>query len=334
MTTARPRASRAPLRSRWRRMTIVIEQQGVGAQALADGLDRDHVLGRDVAEVHVRPEVLDEPDLLGLARRLEDDAAGVDLHLDLVDESRLDLARRVVDADGARLAPLDDHLPRTGPQLALDLIDPPAGRDDLGTILAADLGEHREVLRHALDVAELLGEGDLDGAVRDLDELEAVIGEEGDVLLQLLAVDGELEEAAAAADIDAVAAERLQLGLEVLHHHRGGPAELDDVDVAFPDLEHPLGLGDREPLVDHLREAGLAGLVRASRVAEELRALRAGDDSRLRCHGRPSSTPRAMQASSDAAHTPPCQRNSLYAPGRATRSGGAGPPRKRRPRAR
>src|SRR5262249_31988462 len=173
MTTATPRAARAPLRSRWRRMSIVIEQQGVGAQPLTDGLDGDHVLGRDVAEVHVRPEVLDEPDLLGFARRLEDDAAGVDLHLDLVDEARLDLPRRVVDADGAGLAPLDDHLPRSGPELALDLIDPPPRRDHVGAILAPHLGAHRELLRHAIDVAELLGEGDLDGAVGDLDELEA-----------------------------------------------------------------------------------------------------------------------------------------------------------------
>src|SRR5262245_6776417 len=146
MTTASPRASRAPLSSRWRRMTIVIEEQGVGAQALADRLDRDHVLGWNVAQVHVRAEVLDHPDLLRLARRLEDDAAGIDLHLDLVDQPCLDLARRVVDADGARLASLDDHLPRTRGELTLDLIDPAARRHDVGTVLATDFGEDGEVL--------------------------------------------------------------------------------------------------------------------------------------------------------------------------------------------
>src|SRR5262249_37369450 len=259
MTTASPRASRAPLSSRWRRMTIVIEEQGVGAQALADGLDRDDVLGLDVAEVHVRAELLDEPDLLWLARRLEDDPAGVDLHLDLVDQPCLDLAGRVVDADGARLASLDDHLPRARGELALDLIDPATRRHDLGAVLAADLGEDGEVLRHALDVAQLLRERDLDGPIRDLDELETVVGQERDVLLQLLAVDGELEEASTTAHVDAVTAERLQLRLEVLHHDRRGPAELDDVDVAFGHLEHPFRLGDRQALVEDLGETGLAG---------------------------------------------------------------------------
>src|SRR5262249_57148367 len=167
MTAGRAGASRAPLSSRWRRMTIVIEEQGVGAQALADGLDRDDLLGWDVTQVHVRAEMLDEPDLLWLARRLEDDAAGVDLHLDLVDQACFDLARRVVDADGSRLPSLRDHLPPALRELAPDLIDPTTRRHALSAILAADLGEDREVLRHALDVAQLLRERDLDGPIRD-----------------------------------------------------------------------------------------------------------------------------------------------------------------------
>src|SRR5262249_2957144 len=151
------------------------------------------------------------------------------------------------------------------------------------------------------DVAQLLRERDLDGPIGDLDELETVAGQERDVLLQLLAVDGELEEAPATAHVDAVTAEHLQLRLEVLHHDRRGPAELDDVDVAFGHLEHPFRLGDRQALVEDLSETGLARFLGATRVAEDLRALSAGDDSRLRGHGRPSSTPRAMRASSDAA---------------------------------
>src|SRR5262245_63542867 len=76
MTTASPRASRAPLSSRRRCTAIMVQQQGVRAQPLTDGLERDDVLGRHVAHVHVGSEVLDEPHLLGLARRLEDDPAG------------------------------------------------------------------------------------------------------------------------------------------------------------------------------------------------------------------------------------------------------------------
>src|SRR5215216_7737084 len=46
--------------------------QRVAAQPEAERLERDHLVGRDVAEVHVWPEVLDEPRLAGLRRRLED----------------------------------------------------------------------------------------------------------------------------------------------------------------------------------------------------------------------------------------------------------------------
>src|SRR4030095_350347 len=96
MTTASPRAARAPLSRRGRWTAGTGEQQGVGAQPLADGLERDDVRGRDVAHVHVGAEVLDEPHLLWLARRLENDASRDDAHLDLGAHPRLDLARRVV----------------------------------------------------------------------------------------------------------------------------------------------------------------------------------------------------------------------------------------------
>ena len=46
-------------------------QQRVAAHADAQGLDRDDFFGRDVAEVHVGAELLDEPGLLLLDRRLE-----------------------------------------------------------------------------------------------------------------------------------------------------------------------------------------------------------------------------------------------------------------------
>src|SRR5438876_8564725 len=46
--------------------------QRVAAQAEAQGLERDDLLGRDVAEVDARPEVVHEPGLRALLRRLED----------------------------------------------------------------------------------------------------------------------------------------------------------------------------------------------------------------------------------------------------------------------
>ena len=47
-------------------------QQRVAAHTDAQRLDRDHFVRRDVAEVHVGAELLDEPGLLLLDRRLEE----------------------------------------------------------------------------------------------------------------------------------------------------------------------------------------------------------------------------------------------------------------------
>src|SRR6266516_7118749 len=61
--------------------------QRVAAQAETERLERDDLVGRDVAEVHVRPELLDEPGLRALGRRLEDELARLDLVDDLVDQA-------------------------------------------------------------------------------------------------------------------------------------------------------------------------------------------------------------------------------------------------------
>src|SRR5579859_3022584 len=61
--------------------------QCVAAQAEAERLERDHLVGRDVPEVDVRAEVLDEPRLRALRRRLEDEVGDRDLVRDLVDEA-------------------------------------------------------------------------------------------------------------------------------------------------------------------------------------------------------------------------------------------------------
>ena len=131
--------------------------EGVGTQPLADRLDRDDVARRDVAEVHVRTEVLHQPHLLVLLRRLEHHAAGIDLGLDLLDQARFHLAGALVDADGAGFAAFADHLPRARAELFLDVLHPARRRDDARAVLAADLREDREMPREPLDVLELLG---------------------------------------------------------------------------------------------------------------------------------------------------------------------------------
>src|ERR1700748_3378112 len=72
--------------------------QRVAPQAETKRLERDHLVGRDVAEGELGPEVLDEPRLARLRRRLPDEVVEVDLVHDLVDEPRAHLARRAEDA--------------------------------------------------------------------------------------------------------------------------------------------------------------------------------------------------------------------------------------------
>src|SRR5215831_5975383 len=88
--------------------------QRVAAQAEAQRLERDHLVGRDVAEVDGRPKLLDEPRLRRLRRRLEQKVVGRDLVDDLVDEPRAHLAGRPIDAGRPALAALGDHLPGSG----------------------------------------------------------------------------------------------------------------------------------------------------------------------------------------------------------------------------
>src|SRR5688572_25647216 len=96
----------------------------VAAQAQSERLERDHFLGRDVAQVHVRPELLHEPGLVRLRRRLEDEVFDCDVVDDLVDQTGAHLTRRAIDAGRPTLAPLGDHLPRAGLELFLDPLHP------------------------------------------------------------------------------------------------------------------------------------------------------------------------------------------------------------------
>src|SRR5213596_3331099 len=113
--------------------------QRVAAQPETQRLERDHLVGRDVAEVDVRAEMLDEPGLALLRRRLPDqrlEGYGV---LDLVDEADAKLAARPVDAGGAAFAALGDHAPRARVELLLHPLHPEVGRNVHLGVLRADL---------------------------------------------------------------------------------------------------------------------------------------------------------------------------------------------------
>src|SRR5438132_155345 len=79
----------------------------------------------------------------------------------------------------------------------------------------------------------------------------------------------QLEEAAAAVDVDAVGEAGVDLRLQVFHHHGGAPAELDDVDVTGRDLEQSLDLGNREALVEDVGQSRLARAAGTQGVGEQ-----------------------------------------------------------------
>src|SRR5918911_509311 len=144
----------------------------VGAQAEPQRLERDDLLGRDVPEVHARPELADEPGLGALRRRLEDQVVDGDLMRDLVHEAGAHVAIRPVDPGAAALAPLRDHLPGARLELLLDPGHPLVGRVDDVRVLRADLGEDGEVAREVGDQLELALARQVDDAIRDLDVAE------------------------------------------------------------------------------------------------------------------------------------------------------------------
>src|SRR4051812_22412066 len=102
--------------------------QGVAPEPAAQRLERDHLVGRDVAEVDRRAELLDEPGLCGLRRRLEDDVERADGARDLADQLGAHAAVGVEDPGGAALACLGDDLPRAGGELLAEPLRPLLGR--------------------------------------------------------------------------------------------------------------------------------------------------------------------------------------------------------------
>src|SRR6476646_6619070 len=130
--------------------------QRVAAETQAKRLERDDLVRRDVAEVHRRPELLDEPGLSSLRRRLEDHVLDTDGVGDLADQLGAHAAGRVEDARGAAFARFGDDLPRARVQLFAQPLDP-LGRGVLDRgVLRADLGQDGEValeVRNQLELA-------------------------------------------------------------------------------------------------------------------------------------------------------------------------------------
>src|SRR3990170_3261654 len=248
--------------------------EGVGAEPETERLERDDLLGRDVAEVDLRAEVLDEPGLRALRRRLEDDVAELDRVDDLVDQPGAHLARRAIDACGTALTPFGDHLPGAGVELLPHPLDPlVGGEDDLG-VLRADLAHDDEVLGQLGDQLELSLARQVDRPVRDLDVREAVLHEPAPILVELSPDNDGLEEGAPADDGGVERAVEGDLLLEVPGDVRRSPAEFDDVHVVAGRVEQALDVAQVEALVDDVREPLRPRLGRAGWHVEKTRFFR------------------------------------------------------------
>src|ERR687897_1142505 len=238
--------------------------QRVGAKAAAKRLERDGFLGWDVPEVHGRPETLHEPGLRGVGRRLEDDVVEVDGRADLLDQVGPHGAVRPEDPGACALAGFGDHLPGAGVELLAEPLRPLLGSELDGGILRPNLGEDREVASQVCDELQLLLARNLDGAVRDLDVVEAELAEPLLVALQLAGGPHGLEERPA--HDDPLLPEHVELLPEVGRYEGRAPAELDDVDVETARLEHVLPGARPKTLVEDVRQPGFGG-VKAQQVS-------------------------------------------------------------------
>src|SRR5579862_563187 len=234
--------------------------QRVAAQPEPQRLERDHFVGRDVAEVDVRPEMLDEPGLAVLRRRLPDQVLERDGVLDLVDEARAQLAARPVDAGGAAFTALGDDAPGACVELLAHPLHPQVRRNVHLRVLRVDLGEDGEVTSEVGDELELPLARNLDRAVGDLHVREAVFREPMLELVDLVPRVDRLEERAATDDRRTERAVERDLLLEVVRDVARPPAELDDVHEGACGVEQPLDLPQVQPLVDDVGQAALARL--------------------------------------------------------------------------
>src|SRR4051812_43202432 len=227
--------------------------QRVAAQAAPQRLERDHFLRRDVAEVDVGPELLDEPDLGGLRRRLEDDVLRADRESDLGDEIGAHPAGGVEDPRGAAFARLGDHLPGAGLELLLEPLHPPLGAVLDRRILRSDLRQNGEVAGELRDQLELALARDLHRPVGDLDVREPEVAQPRLVLVELARDVDDLEERPA--DHDGLFAQHVELAPQVARDCGCSPAELDDRDVVAARLEYVLPAAGAETLVDDVRQS-------------------------------------------------------------------------------
>ena len=197
------------------------------------------------------------PGLLDFLGALKDDIGGIDFGFDVLNEAVANFAGLAVKADGSGFAAFSDDLPGAGCEFFFDGADPFGGGDDNIFVLAADFGEDLELAVEALDIADFIGGGHRENAIRDFNEAEVVVAQEVEILLQTAAIDGEFEKAAAAADVDVVGPVEFDFFLKTFGHDGGGPAEFDDIDMGGGYLQDGAGFVQAHALVHHMGQSDL-----------------------------------------------------------------------------
>src|SRR6266576_5550601 len=193
--------------------------QRVAAEAATERLERNDLVGRDVAEVHCGPELPDEPRLRSLGRRLENDVLEWHRVCDLADELSAHVPGLAEDPSSPALARLGDHLPGARAELLAQPLRPFLRRElDVG-VLRPDLGKNGEVAGELLDQLELALAWEVDHAVGNLDVRQTESLQPALVAVELVLRKDDLEERAA--DHDRPSAQHVELRAQIPGHVGG-----------------------------------------------------------------------------------------------------------------
>ena len=241
----------------------------VGPQAEPQRLQAEHLGGGHVAEADVGAEAPDEPGLLVLVGRLEDDRLLADAADHRLDDVLADRAVGPVQADRAALAALGHRPGGAGLQVAGHLRRPGGGGHRDGRVLRADLGQDREATSRLRDQPALVGDRHADRAVGHLDAREAQLAGPVEAGRGLPLGPRDLQERAADTGQDVMGGQHGDLLADPGVDVGGAPAELPHVDVPADQLQRRLQLGQGEALVEHVGQPRPSRLDAPRRKVEE-----------------------------------------------------------------
>ena len=159
--------------------------EGVSTKSNPHGFHGNDLRRRDIAQVHITADELDEIKLLGLLRSFPKDLLRRDLGEDLLYKTFAHFAAATVDAYFAGLTRFSNDIGSAGAQLSTLQLDPFIGRNDMFCILAAYLAQYDAMLGKLFDIAAFLGMGNGDGAITHFHMGNAIILTDRDIVFEL-----------------------------------------------------------------------------------------------------------------------------------------------------